>query len=176
MKKSIFTIEDIKEFLAQHNYLEWSGYILDYQNDDKVYATIDDFNNSQHSPVALEFITEDNVIVFVDMLINNFSFETFIEDLNISKNKSIIKIDRVMSQEWQAFLLKKYKNVYAEELFNWSVDNIHNIDCETNKKIERYSKQEKTKAQQQIEIFSESAKKAMQFLPENYFETELDLL
>ena len=170
MTNTIFTIEDIKEFLLKNN-LKWTGFIYNDVEFSKTLATIEDFKYSEHSTVVMEIENELAHNSFVDMFITNFSFLTYTADHQFMENGIFQSVDKVLTKKWQQFLLNRHKEKYAKLLFDWCIDNMTAIETETKEKIHNFSIKEKEKANSASKQYNDSAKLAMSYLPEEYLQS-----
>lgn len=157
----IFNANDIKEFLLEQGYLEWNGEVVDRSTGNTRKATKNDFDYSGiNSSTSLAFTYRGNLEI-KDLTITNFHFITYSYDSDVLGSGETQRVDKNLSQKWQKFLLKKYNEEYAKMLFDWCIENMAQIQEETNKRISEFSKEEKAKANKKINKYNEIALMAM---------------
>ena len=143
----IFTLNDIRKFLFEENYPEWTMQVVDKKTDEERIATMEDFNYSGiNSSTTLVFTTKFGGTFTKKMQISDFKFLTYDEQSNIMGSGSSIFIDSDYSKRWIDFLLFEHKNEYAKTVFNWSTNKISLIQKITADKIKQFTEQETKKS------------------------------
>ena len=161
----IFTLNDIRKFLLEENYPEWTMKVIDRQTDEERMATIEDFNYfGLNSSTTLVFPMKFGGTFTKKMQISDFKFLTYDEQSNIMGSGSSVYIDYDYSKRWIDFLLFQHGNEYAKSVFNWSTDKISLIQKITADKIKQFTEQETKKSRKSIDKYNTIAEKAMKYL------------
>ena len=161
----IFTLEDIRHFLLEENYPEWTMKVLDGKTHEERIATMEDFNyTGLNSSTTLVFRTRFGGTFTKKMQVSDFKFLTYDEQSNIMGSGSSIFIDYEYTKRWIDFLLYKHKNEYAKAVFDWSTNKIASIEKEKTEKIKQFTQQETEKSKKKIDKYNKIAENAMKYL------------
>ena len=161
----IFTLDDIRQFLFEKNYPEWTMQVVDRKTDEERLATMKDFDYSGlSSSTTLVFTTRFGGTITKKMQITDFKFITYDDISNILESGSTTQIDDIFSKDWINFLLFKHKNEYAKVVFDWSTRKISKIQKETTEKIQQFTQKETEKSKKKIDKYNKIAENAMKYL------------
>ncbi len=137
---TIYTLEDIRNFLMQKGYPEWNYEVYDRYLGNKRKAKIEDFFDEfgffKHTNMA--FTNKRGDECCLEVFITDFKFVTYKDDSNVMSSGSTTYIDKEYTKDWIGFMLYAHREDYANALLKYAEKNKKRIKEEAEEKIEKF--------------------------------------
>lgn len=138
--KTIFTLQNIHDFLLQKGYPEWNYEVYDRYLGHIKKAKIEDFIDRvgfiEHTNMA--FIDKHGCECNLEVKISNFEFKTYRDESNIMGSGSTTYVDKNYTNDWINFLFRTHEEEYAKSLLKHALNEKQRIKNEAEEKIETY--------------------------------------
>lgn len=138
--KTIYTLENIHDFLLQKGYPEWTYEVYDRHLGNKRKARIEDFFDEfgffEHAYMA--FINKRGDECCLEVYITDFKFATYKDESNIMGSGSTTYVDKEYTKDWINFLIYSHGEEYAKSLLKHAENNKQRIKEEAEEKIEKF--------------------------------------
>lgn len=164
--KTVFTLEDIHNFLKLRGYADWNYEVYDRKTGEKRKAILEDFDYSgMYGSTDLALVDKHGCDYSLESYISNFNFVTY--KLNVMGSASTTYIDRDFSNFWIDFMLKEHGQEYAKRLFKNSARNKKRIKNEMVEEIRNYTQKVKNENQADLEHYESLKAKALTYLTDS---------
>lgn len=165
--KTIYTLEDIHDFLLQKGYSEWTYEIYDRHLGNKRKAKIEDFFDElgffEHAYMAV--INKRGYECCLEVHITDFKFETYKDESNVMGSGSTTYIDKEYTKDWIDYLLHVHGEEYAKALLKYAENNKQRIKEEVEEKIENFRLKTQAQAKGPYMYYRDLEQKAKSILP-----------
>lgn len=136
---TIYTLEDVHDFLLQKGYPVWSYQVYDWKTGKIRKATIEDFDYSgMHSSTDLVFYDKHGNDLNLTVSVDTFGFITYRDEGNVMGSGSTTYVDKDFTNDWIGFLSQTYGKEYAKLLLQYAINNKQRIKQEAEEKIEKF--------------------------------------
>ena len=138
--KTIYTLEDIHNFLLQKGYPEWNYVVYDrhlgYKRKAKIEDFFDKFGFFEHAYMSI--VNKHGHECCLEVKISDFDFKTYKDESNVMGSGSTTYIDKDFTKDWIGFLFYTHEEEYAKSLLRHALNNKHRIKDEAEEKIEKF--------------------------------------
>ena len=116
--KTIYTLEDIHDFLLQKGYPEWNYEVYDrhlgYKRKAKIEDFFDKFGFFEHAYMSI--VNKHGHECCLEVKISDFDFKTYKNESNVMGSGSTTYIDKDFTKDWIGFLFYTHEEEYAKSL------------------------------------------------------------
>lgn len=163
--KTIFTLEDIRDFLRRTFALDWQYDVWDKKTGKQRKVTLRDFDYSGiYSTTELAIFDKCGNAYTLEVYLSDFKFITYKDVPNVMGSGSTTYVHKDLSYQWVDYLLHKYYEEYAKRLFKNSARNKNRIQKEMVEKINKYTQQVKNENRVELEHYKALEEKALTYL------------
>jgi len=168
--KTIYTLENIHDFLLEQGCPEWEYEVYDRMSGQKREAKIEDFTKNIFHRPNMSFINRRGDECNLEVFVNNFKFITFRDKIDVMGSGSETYIDKDFTGDWIGYLSQTYGQEYAEPLLQYAINNKHRIEQETEEKIENFRLKVQAEAKGPYMYFNDLEENAKAMLPSDKIE------
>jgi len=135
---SIYSLQDIRDFLKQKYALDWRYEVWDRKTSEKRNAIIEDFDYSgRYSTTQLCFYDKHGNDYTLEVYVSDFKFITYKDESNVMGSGSTTYVDKDFTKDWIGFLFYTHEEEYAKALLRYALNNKKRVKKEAEDKIEK---------------------------------------
>ena len=136
---TIYTLEDIRDFLKQKYAIDWQCEVWDRRTGQKRSATLEDFDYSgRYSSTELAYCDKRGNDYNLEVYATDFEFITYKDESNIMGSGSTTSVDKNFTKDWIGYLFYTHEEEYAKVLLAHALKNKQRIKQEAEEKIEKF--------------------------------------